>query len=86
MKISIPWLLVVLVLIGLCFLHRDTTRYVLVVNTQLMSDIEWIQNAPHPIHDAQLTAYPQDDGSVVVVVNGRFDHYIPTACPDMRRF
>lgn len=54
----------------------QATLTVLAVNDALMDGM----NQPHPVHDAQLTAWHEQDGSITVIVNGQFKHRILHPC------
>ena len=76
MRTHLAWLLLVLVVGSLCLLWHDTARLLLATNTNLQAQVMLLQNAPHPVHDASITAWHEPDGSILIVVNGRFKHRV----------
>lgn len=72
-------LLMLLLNVALVVLYSkwgETTLTVLAVNDVLMDGL----TQPHPVHDAQLTAWYEHDGSITVIVNGQFRHRILHPC------
>ncbi len=58
--------------LGLCVGLRDANTLLIHVNSNLL-------NAPvpsHPVHDADITAWYEPDGSITLIVNGQFVHQI----------
>ena len=76
----VAWALLVAVLVSLCLLWWQTAQYLLATNDGLQQHIAALQSAPHAVHDAQLTAFSQPDGTLLIVVNGLFEHRVYSPC------
>ena len=78
MRVHVAWLALSAVLLGLCLLQRETISLLLQTNARLIGQIEVMQR--HPAHDAQLTAFNEPDGTILIVVNGQFLHRVYSPC------
>jgi len=80
MRLNIAWTVLTALLLSLCLLQRETVDILLNTNDRLIGQIQAMQLMPHPVHDAQLTAFSQPDGTLLIVVNGLFEHRVYSPC------
>ena len=73
---KIFYVLVLALSVVLNIQQKYTSEYLLATNDALIQDAQ----KPHPVHDAQITAWIGKDKSLSVVVNGMFIHQFAVTC------
>ena len=82
MRLNIAWTVLTALLLSLCLLQRETVDSLLSTNARLIGQVVALQ--AHPVHDAHLTVFKERGGSMLIVVNGRFQHRVHSVCGDTR--
>ena len=74
-------ILLLLASLALNVQQKFTAQHLILTNDALIKDAQ----KPHPIHNAQLTAWIGKDRRLTVIVNGQFMHRFDVTCYEGRQ-